>query len=472
MPRTRDAKGRFIKETPGTGGQTARIPLIDAGVTGLKQTGGFLQEEFHTRLRGRLADRIYAEMEQNNASIGAALWAMETLIRQVEWEVKPRKGQEDELEAKNLADWYEGARTDTETGWQDTISEIMSMPTYGWCLMEELYKVRRGPEQEEPRLHSQFDDGLWGWRDFSIRAQDSRWRWEFQDDTGKVLGMWQQVRTEGKLRFVPMEKALLFRLRSRHNSPEGRSLLRPCYRPAYMLKRTEEVEGVSLERDGAGLPVFTVPWQILHPDASPAEKALKNLTKEVVQKTRIDATSGLVIPGPLDKNGQQTGFEFKLMSASGKNHGATDTVIKRYRQDIMIALLSEFLLLGTGPTGSYALASEQTNVMAMALGAMLDTVSTVFTDCAFRRLGRLNRFPPRSIPVLTHGDIEKADFLRFSQAMANLVNSGILTPDNPLEDDARQRGMLPVREEGRALRETQSIEVAGIPEPETAIIDG
>lgn len=472
--RQRDSKGQFIKDTGA--GTMDRPPLIDAGVSGLKQTGGFLLEEFHPRLRGRLADRIYAEMEQNNASVGAALWAMETLIRQVSWEVKPQKGQEDELESKNLADWYEGARKDTQTRWQDMVSEIMSFTTYGWVLLEELYKIRRGPDQSEPRLHSKFDDGLWGWRDFSIRSQDSRWRWEFREEDGQVLGMHQQVQTEAKMRFIPIEKALLFRIRSRHNNPEGRSLLRHAYRPYYMLKRGEEIEGIGMERNVAGLPVFEVPWQILHPDADPAEVGLRNLAKEVVQKVRIDAAAGLVLPGSKDKNGRDTGFQFKLLSTSGKADAGTDPILKRYRGDIMIALLAEFLLLGQTETGTRNVAGEQTNVLFMSLESMLQTVADVFTDCAFPRIGRLNRFPMRSLPILSFGQIGKSDFLQFSQAMSNLANSGILTLDNKLEDDARQRGMLPGREQLEAVsvpdeeRDTDSAEdeVADA----TAAIDG
>ena len=45
-----------------------------------------------------------------------------------------------------------------------------------------------------------------------------------------------------------------------------------------------------------------------------------------------------------------------------------------------VALLTEFLLLGTGNVGSFALASEQTNLLAMALNALLKVIAETFTD--------------------------------------------------------------------------------------------
>lgn len=422
-------------------------PLMDFGVSGLKQTGGFLREEFHPRLRGRLSDKVYEEMELNNPLIGGALWAMESLIRQVPWEIKPKEEFSDDLEAQNLATWYEGAREDMESRWDEIISEIMSMITYGWVVLEELYKVRRGPEEEEPRLHSKFDDGLWGWRDFAIRAQDSRWRWVFNEETGKVIAMEQLVATSGVMRTLPMVKSLHFKLRSRKNNPEGRSLLRPIYRPYYFYRRQEEIESIGFERNVAGLPVFEVPWNILHPDASDAEKALKNVAKDVVQKVRMDMAMGLVIPGPKDNTGQETGMKFSLLTASGKNLAEGEQMMQRKRSDIMVGLLTQFLLLGSQSTGSHSLASEMTTLLSMSLGALLKVVTGVINECAIPRIGRLNRFPMRKLPELTHGDLEEADFLKFAQAISLLSTSGIIPPDDGLEAHARERGTLPVKDQ-------------------------
>ena len=58
---------------------------------------------------------------------------------------------------------------------------------------------------------------------------------------------------------IPMSKALLFRTKSRKNNPEGRSILRNAYRSWYFKRRIQEIEGIGIERDLAGLPVMHGP---------------------------------------------------------------------------------------------------------------------------------------------------------------------------------------------------------------------
>jgi hypothetical protein len=59
--------------------------------------------------------------------------------------------------------------------------------------------------------------------------------------------------------FIPIEKMLLFRTTVQRNNPEGRSMLRTAYRPWRNKKRIEEIEGVGIERDLAGLPMARIP---------------------------------------------------------------------------------------------------------------------------------------------------------------------------------------------------------------------
>ena len=67
---------------------------------------------------------------------------------------------------------------------------------------------------------------------------------------------------------IPIDKALLFRTKSRKDNPEGRSILRNAYRSWYFKRRIQEVEGIGIERDLAGLPVMYAPadLDIWNPD--------------------------------------------------------------------------------------------------------------------------------------------------------------------------------------------------------------
>src|SRR4051812_49940679 len=67
-----------------------RIGQMDElGVTGVKRVSGYIDEEFLPALRGRKAIRVYREMAANDSMVGALLFTIDKLVREVEWKVLP-----------------------------------------------------------------------------------------------------------------------------------------------------------------------------------------------------------------------------------------------------------------------------------------------------------------------------------------------------------------------------------------------
>ena len=64
-------------------------PFIELGNTGLKRAAGIIDEEFLPQLRGRKAVAVYKEMSENDPLVGALLFAVDRLLRNVEWTVEP-----------------------------------------------------------------------------------------------------------------------------------------------------------------------------------------------------------------------------------------------------------------------------------------------------------------------------------------------------------------------------------------------
>ena len=64
-------------------------PFSEVGATGLAQYGGYIKEEFLPALSGYNADKVYREMWDNDAVIGAIVFAIQMLLRKVEWRVEP-----------------------------------------------------------------------------------------------------------------------------------------------------------------------------------------------------------------------------------------------------------------------------------------------------------------------------------------------------------------------------------------------
>ena len=163
-------------------------------------------EEFLPELRGYRGVQAYQEMANNDATVGAILYAIEMLMRQCEFHIEPASDSEKDKEA---ADFVESCMDDMDRTWADTLSEILSFLTYGWSYHEIVYKRRVG-RTSSPITNSKYSDGLIGWRKLPIRSQDTLYGWEYKDESDELLGMTQMPPPNFGLITIPIEKAAAF----------------------------------------------------------------------------------------------------------------------------------------------------------------------------------------------------------------------------------------------------------------------
>jgi hypothetical protein len=360
------------------------------GDSGLRRTGGYVYEEFLPQLRWPRAGNIYKEMADNDPVVGAILYLAEMLIRNVDWKTE---GMTDSAEDKAAAEFLQECMDDMDMSWNDTISEILSVLTYGYSFHEVVYKIRRGPEETNAKYRSQFTDGKVGWRRIPVRSQATLWEWEFAED-GDIKAFVQQG--EKRQVVIPLSKGLLFRTRVSRDNPEGKSLLRNAYRPWYFKKRIEEIEGIGIERDLAGLPMLTAPEGMdLWSTTDENMVALKANAEKLVQSIRRDAEEGILLPN---------GWELKLLSTGSSRQFDTNTIINRYDNRIAITMLSDLILIGSDNTGSFAMAESKQSLLATALEAQLDNIAQIFNKYAVNKLLRINNMPGKA--KIVPGEVE------------------------------------------------------------------
>ncbi len=446
----RDKSGRFAKTEvveKKTGRPSGtRINSVPSGVTGLKQDHGYVYEEFLRELSGQNAVKIYGQMRDNDPIVGAVFFAIEMYLRKVQWFVD---AYDDSEEHEDKATFLRECMEDTSHTWSDFIAEIMSMMEHGWSYFETLYKIRttepKSAEDDTPQ--SKYNDQKVGWRKFEIRSQDSLERWQFDDEQG-IAGMWQRVDTDPELHFIPIQKSLLFRTTVKKNNPEGRSVLRNAYRPWYFKKRIEEIEGVGIERDLAGLPFAEVPAEMMSEDASEADKATLASIVELVKNVRRDEQEGVVWPQQWNEQGVPM-YNFKLLASSGTRQFNTSDIIQRYDSRIAIVVLADFILLGTSDSssGSYAMATNKSGLFQAALGAWLDVIQDILNNYAVPRLFRLNGDKSGNYPKFRHDEVQKPSLADLATLVAALTGAGAqLFPDVDLENHFRRLSQFPLRE--------------------------
>ena len=404
-------------------------PKVDTkilGSTGLNQLSGFINEEVLPELRGPRWIRTVREMIDQDAVIGAFLFAIEMLIRQVDFYMDP--ADENDPTAVEYEEFFQQAIfEDMDAPFKDTVSEILSMLPWGWSAFEECYKYRDFTEATAPKeRQSKFTDGKIGWRKWAIRAQETLWQWDFDPITDELLGMKQLSPPHYQIVTIPLSKMLLFRTTSKKDSPEGKSILRTAYRSWFLKKKIENIEAVGIERDLAGLPIFWVPREILDNDSTDENVlSLRRDLQQMVRNVRRDSQEGMLLPQEYDDNGNKM-YDFQLASTTGNRQFDTNQIIGRHNRDIAMCVLADFLIMGHQESaGSFALADNKTNLFAKAVGSWMDSICDVVNTVAIPRLMRLNAMDTALAPKLMHGDIETLDLGDLGTYIQKLALAGI-----------------------------------------------
>ncbi len=426
----------------------------ELGKTGLNAWGGIISEEFVPELKGLRGIRIYREMLENDDIIGASLFSIEMLLRQVTWDVQSASSSVADEMAR---DFVETCMHDMEDTWTDFLSEVLSFLPFGWSYHEIVYKRRMG-SHKKPELQSKYKDGLVGWRKLPIRSQDTLWEWKF-DKVGNLLGMVQAPPPFYNQIFIPLEKALHFKTKLRKGNPEGRSILRNAYRSWHFKRRIQELEGIGIERDLAGLPLLQAPeganiWG--------EEYALERATAEaLLSEIKTDSSSGVLLPH---------GWSLDLLSSSGTKQFDTSQVIERYDNRIAMTMLADFLMLGHEQVGSFALSSDKTAMFAVALGTFLDIICQVFNAQAIPRLIELNASSFSGItgyPQLIHGDLETQNLGELGTFVKEMTSVGAITLDSALEDYLRRSANLPPKEESYGFEQEIELTSSDLSSPQS-----
>lgn len=407
-------------------------PFGEIGNQDLYRFSGFTRDEFLPELQGLRAAEIYREMSENSAIIGAVLMSIEQTLLRVPWRVEEGSGSDAEISAELVRT----SMVDMSHSWSDLISSALTMLPYGFAWLETVYKQRVGPEERDPSRRSRYDDGQIGWRKFTLIPAYTVADWVI-DDHGGVQAV-VQTTPAGNIT-IPINKSLLFRTTRRR--PTGRSILRNSYRSYYLMKRVEEIEGIGVERDLAGLPVFYLDPTILN------DTAKRNEYLRIAVNLRRDEQEGVLLPALYDENRNQL-VRLELLSAAGQRQFDTNTIIARHTRNIAMTSMQDVLLLGHEKVGTQSLASEKRDLSEVALAAWLEEITNVINEHAIPRLLQLNGLSLQDPPKVVPGSLRESDVLSFTQALRNIARSGFtLAGDPEVENFVRRRLGLPLLEE-------------------------
>jgi hypothetical protein len=412
----------------------------EVGVSGLLRTRGvgYIYEEWLAALSTHRAKQVFREMRDNDAVIGSLFFALEMILRKAEWRIEPAKGSKGD----DYAEFLKQCMEDMSHTWEDFVAEVVSMFAFGFALFEIVYKRRKGPDG---RQASKYDDGMVGWRKFAPRAQESILYWIW-DDEGGLQGAVQLAAPDYKTIPIPIERLLLFRTTSLKNNPEGRSILRNCYRPWFFKRRVEEVEGIGIERDLCGIPVLYASAETLASLGAGDPNVGMQRAKQLVTNLRIDDQAGVILPLSYDEN-KNPMVKLELLHSGGSKQSHAGDTIKRYNEDILNTMLAGFIQFGQTQHGSKSMHISATAIFTLAISAFMDSVAAIVNRIALPRLMTLNNMDTEYTPKLMAGEVGVRDLAELADFVSKLSQSGLTFFDKPTSDYLRKTGGLPATPE-------------------------
>lgn len=400
------------------------------GVAGANtRSGNIRADEFLPELRGRRAINKYREMRDNDSTIGAVMYSVEQILRDVDLKVVPA---DDSEVAKKEAEFLQSVLDDMDHSLDDHIAEAISFLSYGFAWFEVVYKRREG-DSKSPRKNSKFTDGRMGVRKIAARSPWTVSKFELDKVSGDVLGMYQTISSTNGTGYIPIEKSLYYRTTTINGDPSGRSILRNAYTSYTYLNNLQSIEAIAVERELAGIPVARIPAEYLSPDATDAQKMFVNDLKTILRDVKFNEQGYIVLPSDVypDKDGSPTNVrlvDIELMASNGKRNLEIDPIIRRYQHDIARSVLSEFLLLGS-QGGSYALSKSKTDLFLRALESYIQNIVDVLNKQLVERIWELNGLPWETMPKIVAGDVAPHDLKEISGFLRNLNGAGIIVSD-------------------------------------------
>jgi len=403
------------------------------GVAGDNTTNGQIRaDEFLPELRGKKAIRKYREMRDNDSTIGAVMYAVEQILRDVELKVKPAN---DSDAAKAEKDFVLSIFDDMDHSLDDHIAEAISNLSYGFSWNEVVYKRRVGPTERSPKKRSKYTDGRIGVRKIAARAPWTISKFDVDQKTGEVLGVEQEVGFMGGKNYIPTNKSLYYRTTSLNGDPSGRSILRNAYTSYEYLNNLQSIEAIAVERELAGIPVARIPAEYLSGDASAAQSGFVANLQQILRDVKFNEQGYIVLPSDTypDKDGAPTSqklVDIELMSSSGSRNINIDPIVRRYQHDIARSMLSEFLLLGS-QGGSYALSKSKTDLFLRALESYIQAIVDVLNKQLVERLWELNGLSYDLMPTIEAGDVAPHDLREIAAFLRNLNGANIDVSSHP-----------------------------------------
>lgn len=405
----------------------AAVPTREIGHAG--DTGGWWSiAESTPELRWPLNIAVFDQMRRTDPQVQSVLRAVTLPIRRTQWSIDPGAASPEvaQFVADNLGLRVAGAdqqdelpRTRDRFSWSEHVRHALLMLAFGHMPFEQVYRIRG--EGREMRA----------WiRKLAPRMPATLEEINVADDGG-LVSIKQYAPASGATREqqpIPVSRLVMYANEREGGNWRGQSLLRSCYKNWLLKDRLLRVDTGTIERNGMGVPVYE--------GAEAADGTDKDSGLALARSIRAGESAGAYTP---------YGAKLRLMGVEGDLPKALDS-IRYHDEQISHSVLAHFMNLGqaTG-TGSYALGESFMDFFVASLQTTAQEVADTATQHIVEDLVDINFGSDVPAPRVTFQEIGSRGQVT-AQAIAMLVNSGVLLREPALERFMREAYGIPEKE--------------------------
>ena len=410
--------------------QPQRFKLAEAGFLGVNLWNGVSNDEIKRELNFPYSLKTFKQMSYHSA-INAALTLYEVMALKANWKVTaPANATPEEIKR---TEFIKECMQDMEHSWEDFIRDVLSMNVYGFAIHEKVYRKRYTSNG------SMYNDGLIGWQKLPIRSQESISRFVPSEDGNDIVGVQQSMYGVTDSRYfdskqvfpqpLPMKKVMHFKVGRHRGDPYGKSPLRDAYLAWRYLTVLEDIEATGVAKDLQGIPVLTLPPQMMAADAPADQKAAYAYFQNCMVNLQNNQQASIILPALFDSETKQPLIKLELLRNEGKKNFDTVQVKEYYKNLILTSLFADVLIMGQGKTGSFALGSIKTTLIGNVIESMLKTIRDVVNRDLIRQTYQLNGWDTARACTVDYDNLEPIDLESLSKYVQRISSVGMMVKD-------------------------------------------
>jgi hypothetical protein len=398
------------------------IKLVESGTSGTQIYGGMLSEEYLSEQRGRIWADTIDKMRRSDANVRMAISAIKLPLKSGHWRISVKQ----EFDAKDpmalmqqkLID--KAVFQDLNMSFKKLIGEILTCLEFGYSLFDISFRPKMDDAEMGPYNTL---------KSIAYRSQRTIEYWNLDPETGELATVTQIVNGDlGTIAEMDAKYLLHFAPEQEGTNFEGMSILRAMYGCWLRKNHYLKLQAAGIEKYAIPIPILSVPA---------GKEASEEYTNAIaaLQVYTSNQKNYLTVPEGWEIKVQEVNFDAEKIRAT----------IDAENKEMANSILASFLLLGSskGSSGNRALSEELSDFFAQTLQYIADHVAEQFGRKIFEPLVKMNfGNVPVMVELKCESLAEKADE-QLATTLKLLTDGKLLTPDDSLEKDVREKFKLP-----------------------------